>query len=205
MLTAPPIVLGRAFFERHAIDVVRELVGAELLVKEVGGLIVETEAYLRDDAASHSFAGQTPRNASMFSGTGRAYVYRSHGLHWCLNTVFGPEPGCAVLIRAIEPRFGVSLMEARRGTANRRLLCAGPGRLCQALSINDSFDGLALDALPFVFRAAPSSGDAAICTTRVGISKAVERPWRFSMAGSTFLSRQLRPPAHGKAVDDSAF
>jgi DNA-3-methyladenine glycosylase len=190
-------VLGRGFFARHAVDVARDLVGAVLLVDGGGGMIVETEAYLRQDPASHSFAGPTRRNAAMFGEPGRAYVYRSHGLHWCLNAVCGPEPGCAVLIRAIEPRFGLDAMQARRGLESARLLCAGPGRLCQALAVDASHDGLPLDHPPFRFLPAPEPPAAVIGGTRIGISKGVEAPWRFCMAGSRFLSRPMRIPATG--------
>jgi DNA-3-methyladenine glycosylase len=189
-------LLGLELFEGNAIDVARELVGAVVLINGVGGMIVETEAYLREDAASHSFRGQTRRNGSMFSGAGRAYVYRSHGLHWCLNAVCGPEPGCAVLIRAIQPLVGKDLMHSRRRVADVRLLCSGPGRLCQALSIDGSYDGLALDAPPFEFRRAEVPTDAPVCTTRIGISKAIEQPWRFCLAGSPFVSR----PSHNRTI-----
>ena len=177
-------------FARPAATVAPDLIGARLLVDGVGGIIVEAEAYDRTDPASHSFRGPTKRNASMFGPPGRAYVYRSYGLHWCLNLVC--EPGAAVLIRAIEPTDGLAAMEARRGTGGApRLLCAGPGRLCQALAVTGALDGLPLDRAPFRFasRAAPA---AIAIDRRIGISRGAETPWRFLLAGSQFASRPVQ-------------
>jgi DNA-3-methyladenine glycosylase len=162
------------------------LIGCDLRVDGIGGIIVETEAYDRSDPASHSVNGPTRRNASMFGPPGHAYVYRSYGIHWCLNLVC--EPGSAVLIRALEPRHGLETMAARRGLSDPRRLCAGPGRLCQALAVSLAMDGLALDAPPFVL-AAPETAPAWIADRRIGISRAVETPWRFLLAGSRALSR----------------
>ena len=178
----------RGFFERPALNVAQDLIGTTLLFKGVGGLIVETEAYSSEDAASHSYIGPTKRNSSMFGPAGRAYVYRSYGIHWCLNAVC--LPGSAVLIRALEPTTGLSLMRARRGVETNRLLCSGPGRLCQSLAIEGAHDGLALNEMPFEVR--PARNSFTVHTgKRIGISKAVEAPWRFGLGGSEFLSRKF--------------
>lgn len=186
-------VLARDFFARPALDVARALIGATLTVDGIGGRIVETEAYVREDPASHSHAGRTARNAAMFGPPGRAYVYRSYGIHWCLNVVCDEaREGCAVLIRALQPTHGLDAMRERRGMANDRLLCAGPGRLCQALAVTRAHDHLPLDAAPF--RIVPAEGPADIAQgPRIGISKAVDHPWRFAERGSRYLSRPLKP------------
>jgi DNA-3-methyladenine glycosylase len=173
---------------RPVIDVARDLLGTTLLVDGVGGIIVETEAYARDDPASHSFRGPTARNTAMFGAPGHAYVYRSYGIHWCFNIVAGAEPGSAVLVRALEPTTGLDAMRARRGPADPRLLCAGPGRLCQALGLTGAHDGLALDRPPFALL--PRGSEPAIVAgPRIGIARGVDAPWRFGIAGSRFLSR----------------
>ena len=176
------------FFARDAVTVAKALIGVRLLVDGVGGLIVETEAYDRDDPASHSFRGQTARNAVMFGPSGRAYVYRIYGAHWCLNMVCDGEPRGAVLIRALEPTDGLSLMMERRGTRDARLLCSGPGRLCQALAVTKAHDGLELDRPPFAVFAADRV-HALATGPRIGLTKAADVPWRFGALGSRFLSR----------------
>lgn len=176
------------FFERDATKVAQQLIGASLAVNGIGGIIVETEAYRMDDAASHSFRGPTVRNAAMFGRAGCAYVYRSHGLHWCFNIVC--LPGSAVLIRALEPKMGEEKMQHRRSLTNPRLLCAGPGRLCQALAINYSHNGLSLENEPFELSLNPAS--ETLVGPRIGIARAVDLPWRFGMAGSLFLSRPFK-------------
>lgn len=178
------------FFQRDAVTVARALIGVEVLIDGVGGPIVETEAYDASDPASHSFAGPTARNAVLFGAPGHAYIYRIYGLHWCMNFVCAPVS--AVLIRAIEPRHGLDRMVERRGTADPRLLCSGPGRLCQALAVDRGLDGAALDAPPIELRTADAPRTVQV-GVRIGISKAVDTPWRFGEAGSRFLSKPFVP------------
>lgn len=169
----------------------RALVGSLLRVDGVGGRVVETEAYDALDPASHSHVGPRPRHASMFGPSGHAYVYRSYGIHWCLNIVCREAGhGAGVLIRAMEPTDGLEVMRQRRGSSNDRLLCAGPGRVGQALGITRAHDGLPLDQAPFDWRPAPGEEEIVV-GRRIGISKALELPWRFGLAGSRFLSRRF--------------
>jgi len=169
-------------------------VGATFLVDGVGGVVVETEAYAPDDPASHSYRGRTTRNTSMFGPAGRLYVYRSYGVHWCANVVCGEEGlGAAVLLRALEPTQGLDEMRFRRGLEDTTSLCSGPGRLCQALGITGEHDGLPLDDDPFGFYAA-SEAAAVLVGPRVGITRAQDHPWRYSLRSSPFVSRP-RPRA----------
>jgi DNA-3-methyladenine glycosylase len=184
-------VIGRAFFDRSVHEVAPDLIGVTLLVDGVGGTIVEVEAYHPTDPASHSYRGRTPRNAVMFGPPGHAYVYRSYGIHWCLNLVCeGEGIAAAVLIRALEPTQGLEHMEARRRTNDPRLLAAGPGRLCEALAVTGAHDGLPLDHPPFLLR--PRRRTPEIATApRIGITNAADYPWRYVLAGSRYLSRGL--------------
>jgi DNA-3-methyladenine glycosylase len=173
-------------------------VGAELYVGGVGGVIVELEAYDHEDPAAHGYGNRrTARNASMFLPGGHAYVYRSYGIHWCLNLVCGKEgEAAAVLLRALEPIAGLDEMRARRGLDDPRLLCSGPGRLCQALGVTREHDGLPLDRRPFELR--PRRHDVELVRgPRIGITKAADVPWRYGLAGSRFLSRPFRAPRSG--------
>jgi DNA-3-methyladenine glycosylase len=165
----------------------RMMIGWTIALDGVGGRIVETEAYHYSDPASHSFSGPTPRNAVMFGPPGVIYVYRSYGIHWCMNLVCGDEPGSAVLLRAIEPTEGLDVMIARRGLEDPRLLCSGPGRLCQAMGVSIAQNGLRVDTPPFELTPGPAS-DIAV-GPRIGITKAVDVPWRFGEKGSRFLSK----------------
>jgi DNA-3-methyladenine glycosylase len=192
-------MLTRAFFADAASVVARKLIGATLLVDGVGGVIVETEAYDRDDPASHSFGGQTARNASMFGPPGHSYVYRSYGIHWCLNFVCGEQTGSAVLIRALAPEAGIEVMRERRRLTDLRLLCAGPGRLCEALAITRAHDGLPLDCPPFALAMARTEPEVLV-GPRIGIARGVETPWRFGLAGSPFLSRPFAPARRTRAT-----
>jgi DNA-3-methyladenine glycosylase len=187
------VKLTRDFFARSVHDVAPGLIGVTLLVDGVGGTIVEVEAYDHEDPAAHGYGGRTPRNASMFGPPGHAYVYRSYGIHWCLNLVCEEEGvASAVLLRALEPTHGIEAMMERRGVDDERLLASGPGRLCQALAVTRDHDGLALDQPPFELLARTREPELAI-GPRIGITKAAERPWRYALAGSRFVSRPVRP------------
>jgi DNA-3-methyladenine glycosylase len=178
---------NRMFFDRNVVDVAQDLVGMSFCMHSVGGIIVETEAYSLEDEAAHSFIGQTVRNSSMFGPPGSAYVYRSYGLHWCLNIVC--QTGCAVLIRALEPKYKIEIMSVRRQTSNLKLLCSGPGRLTQALAINGQHDGQDIFALPFEIDGCLSPH--VVSGPRIGITKAVNLPRRFGIRDSPFLSRKF--------------
>jgi DNA-3-methyladenine glycosylase len=181
--------LSKAFFRRSVHEVAPDLIGATLLFNGVGGCLVEVEAYHHTDPAAHSYRGPTARNAVMFGPPGYAYVYRSYGIHWCLNFVCEPKGSAsAVLIRALEPTDGLPLMRRRRGLIDVRLLGAGPGRVCEALGITAAHNGLALDEPPFTLFARTGEVEV-IAGPRIGITKAAEKPWRYGLKGSTFLSK----------------
>jgi DNA-3-methyladenine glycosylase len=186
--------LGVEFFERSAQAVARELIGCELRLGGVGGVIVETESYERDDPACHAYVGLTPRTAPIFGPPARAYVYLSYGIHNMLNAVCEPDgTAAAVLIRALEPTAGIDRMRRRRGREGLRELCSGPGKLAQALGIGLDLDGAPLTEEPFELRA-PTDGWAGVEVAtgpRIGITKATELPWRYCAADSPFLSRAL--------------
>ena len=181
--------LKRAFFARSVHEIAPELIGATLLVNGVGGVIVEVEAYHHTEPAAHSFRGPTPRNLVMFGPPGFAYVYRSYGVHWCVNFVSEKAGSAsAVLIRALQPTHGIPAMRRRRGLHDERTLCSGPGKLCEALDITDKHNGLALDAPPIALHARVGKADV-VAGVRIGITKAVELPWRYGLKGSRFLSK----------------
>jgi len=181
--------LKRAFFARSVHEVAPELIGATLIVNGTGGLIVEVEAYHHTDPAAHSFRGPTPRNQVMFGPPGFTYVYRSYGIHWCINFVCEKAGSAsAVLIRALQPTHGIPAMRRRRKLRDERSLCSGPGKLTEALGITDAHNGLPLDAPPIALYA-PASTPEIIAGVRVGITKAVDLPWRYGLKGSKFLSK----------------
>jgi DNA-3-methyladenine glycosylase len=184
--------LRRNFFDRSVHQVAPELIGATLLVDGIGGRIVEVEAYHHTDPAAHSYRGPTERNRVMFGPPGVAYVYRSYGIHWCLNFVCEAEGSAsAVLIRALEPTQGLAAMRRRRGIGDERALCSGPGKLTEALGVTIKHNGLALDRPPFELRACTGVPEIAV-GPRIGISKAVEHPWRYGLKGSAFLSKPFK-------------
>ena len=184
--------LNRSFFDRSVHKVASDLIGATLLIDGAGGRIVEVEAYHYTDPAAHSYRGPTERNAVMFGPPGRVYVYRSYGIHWCMNFVCEEKGSAsAVLLRAIEPLEGLAKMRRRRGLSDERLLCSGPGRLGEALAVTHAHNGLALDRAPFELIA--RQGKPEIVTgVRIGITKAAELPWRYGLAGSRFLSKPFK-------------
>jgi DNA-3-methyladenine glycosylase len=185
------VEIGAEFFERSVHEVARDLIGCRLLYGGCGGTIVETESYDRDDPACHAFVGLTPRTATLFGPPGRAYVYLSYGIHSLLNFVCEPEgEAAAVLIRALQPTDGLRSMRRRRGARSDADLCSGPGKLTEALGIGLEEDGADLSRRPFALTAPVGEGRPEVLTgPRIGITKAVERPWRFCAAGSPFVSR----------------
>jgi len=190
-----PKRLTRRFFARSVHEVAPDLIGATLLFAGVGGRVVEVEAYHHTDPAAHSYRGPTERNSVMFGPPGYAYVYRSYGIHWCLNFVCEPEGSAsAVLIRALAPTAGLPVMRRRRGLAEARLLCSGPGRLCEALGITGRHNGLALDAAPFALLARQDAVEV-IAGPRIGVTKAVDKPWRYGEKDSRFLSKPFKRKA----------
>ena len=186
-------MIRKDFFARSVHEVAPDLIGVTLLVDGVGGRIVEVEAYDQEDPASHGYRGRTARNEAMFGPPGHAYVYRSYGIHWCLNLVCGEDGSAeAVLVRALEPTAGIDEQRRRRGLEDVRALCSGPGKLCQALAITREHDGLPLDAAPF--RIEPRGDVPEIVTgPRIGITRATELSWRYALAGSPYVSRAPRP------------
>lgn len=191
-LTQSPKRLTKSFFNRGVQEVARELVGARFLFNGVGGVIVEVEAYHHSEPAAHSYGGRTERNAIMFGPPGYAYVYRSYGIHWCVNFVCERAGSAsAILIRALRPTAGVAIMRRRRGLDDERLLCSGPGRLCEALGITRAHNGLALDRAPFALFAPLAPLEIAF-GPRIGLTKAIDLPWRYGLQGSPFLSKPFK-------------
>jgi DNA-3-methyladenine glycosylase len=189
--------LRQDFFARSVHEVAPDLIGATFFADGIGGPIVEVEAYHQTEPAAHSYGGPTTRNAVMFGPPGHAYVYRSYGIHWCVNFVCEAEGSAsAVLIRALMPAQGLATMRRRRGVEDERLLCSGPGRLCEALAITDAHNGAALDRAPFALFARTAPVEIA-AGPRIGISKAADLPWRYGWAGSRFLSRPFRTEGKG--------
>jgi DNA-3-methyladenine glycosylase len=185
----PGKALKRAFFGRSVHEVAPDLIGATLLVDGVGGVIVEVEAYHHTEPAAHSYRGPTLRNAVMFGPPGFAYVYRSYGIHWCVNFVCEKDGSAsAVLIRALQPTHGMATMRRRRRLRDERSLCSGPGKLTEALGITHKHNGLPLDAPPIALFARASKPDI-VAGVRMGLTKAVELPWRYGLKGSRFLSK----------------
>jgi DNA-3-methyladenine glycosylase len=181
--------LKRAFFGRSVHEVAPELIGATFLFKGVGGIIVEVEAYHHTEAAAHSYRGPTPRNAVMFGPPGFTYVYRSYGIHWCVNFVCEKTGSAsAVLIRALQPTHGIAAMRRRRHLHDERSLCSGPGKLTEALGITHAHNGLALDAPPIALYARSAKPEV-VAGVRIGLTKAVDLPWRYGLKGSKFLSK----------------
>ena len=181
--------LARAFFARSVHKVAPDLIGVTMLVNGVGGIIVEVEAYHHTEPAAHSYRGPTPRNSVMFGPPGFVYVYRSYGIHWCINFVCEKEGSAsAVLIRALQPTHGIPAMRRRRGLHDERSLCSGPGKLCEALGITDAHNGLALDTPPFALFARTGKLDV-VTGLRIGLTKAVELPWRYGLRDSKFWSK----------------
>jgi len=185
----PGAALPRDLFNADAVLVARRLVGTWLQVGPTGGIVVETEAYRQDDQASHSFRGETARNRAMFGPPAHAYVYRSYGLHWCFNIVC--LRGSAVLVRALMPVLGVDIMRDRRGLEDIRRLCSGPGKLCAALGIDPGLDRQPIDRPPILVAEGLADVET-VAGPRIGITRDVDRAWRFGLAESRFLSRAFR-------------
>jgi DNA-3-methyladenine glycosylase len=183
--------IKRRFFDRSVHEVAPDLIGATLLVDGVGGIIVEVEAYHHSEPAAHSFRGPTPRNMVMFGPPGFSYVYRSYGIHWCVNFVC-EEPGSAsaVLIRALQPTHGIPAMRRRRGLHDERALCSGPGKLCEALGITIKHSELPLDRPPIALYARIGQPEI-VAGIRIGLTKAVDLPWRYGLKDSKFLSKRF--------------
>jgi DNA-3-methyladenine glycosylase len=184
-------LLKRSFFDRSVHEVAPDLIGATLLVNGVGGIIVEVEAYHQSEPAAHSYNGPTPRTLVMFGPAGFSYVYRSYGIHWCVNLVCEKAgSAAAVLIRALEPTHGLAQMRRRRGVDDERMLCSGPGKLCEALGITIKHSALPLDQPPYALHARTGQADI-VSGVRIGLTKAVDLPWRYGLKGSRFLSKRF--------------
>jgi DNA-3-methyladenine glycosylase len=184
--------LGAEFFERSVHEVAHDLIGCTLVYGDCGGVIVEAESYERDDPACHAYVGRTARNEVLFGPPGRAYVYLSYGIHSLLNAVAEPDgQAAAVLIRALEPTVGIEVMRRRRGRRPDEELCSGPGKLTEALGVGLADNGASLSAPPFAILPRDGAWRSVGVTTgpRIGISKAVENPWRFCAAGNRYVSR----------------
>ncbi|MDX6585632.1 MAG: DNA-3-methyladenine glycosylase [Solirubrobacterales bacterium] len=192
-MTEPGAELGVEFYDRPVVEVARDLVGCSLTVDGVGGIITETEAYHASEPACHAYVGLTDRTAPLFGPPGHAYVYLSYGVHSLLNAVTEPEgEAAAVLIRALEPRWGLEVMRKRRGLEAERVLCAGPGRLTQALGVGLELNTAKLTAKPFEIRARANwDGEVVGVAPRIGITRAAELEWRFCEVGSRYLSRPI--------------
>jgi DNA-3-methyladenine glycosylase len=187
-----PRTLRKSFFARPVLEVAPELIGATFLFAGTGGVIVEVEAYHHTEPAAHSYGGPTERNGVMFGPPGFAYVYRSYGLHWCVNFVCEAKgSAAAVLIRAVDPTAGLALMQRRRGMDDPRLLCSGPGRLTEAMGITRAHNGLALDEAPFSLMSRAEAPEI-LTGKRIGITKAADLPWRYGLKGSRCLSKPFR-------------
>jgi DNA-3-methyladenine glycosylase len=183
--------LKRSFFARSVLEVAPDLIGATMLVDGVGGIIVEVEAYHHSEPAAHSFNGPTPRNQVMFGPPGFSYVYRSYGIHWCVNFVCEKTgEASAVLIRALQPTHGIPAMRRRRGLHDERSLCSGPGKLCEALGISIAQSELPLDASPYALYARVGKPEV-VTGLRIGITKAVDLPWRYGLKDSRFVSKRF--------------
>jgi len=187
--------LPRDFYDRETTEVARDLLGRILIHRtdegDLAGIIVETEAYGPDDPANHAYRGRTRRNAAMFGPPGHAYVYRIYGRYWCVNAVTGSEGiGEAVLIRALEPIMGIETMQRNRGVSDARLLCRGPGRLCAALGVTGALNGIDLIAGPLWIAGESTTGAPIACTTRIGVTRAADRLWRYYLQGSPYISRK---------------
>ncbi len=203
MSATGPVPAETAFYARPVTAVARDLVGCVLRHRGTAGRIVETEAYHDSEPASHSFAGLTPRTEVLFGPPGRAYVYRSYGIHALLNPVCEPEGvGAAVLIRALEPVAGIETMRRRRGLERLEDLCSGPGKLTQALAIGLELNGSGLgDPIEILPPPSESASPALVSGRRIGITKAVELEWRFCDASSRFVSRPWPPAMRGRGPE----
>ncbi|HEX7244667.1 MAG TPA: DNA-3-methyladenine glycosylase [Solirubrobacterales bacterium] len=194
--------LSRAFFDRSVHEVAHDLIGCRLFYEGRGGTIVETESYERDDPACHAYVGLTERTKVLFGPPGRAYVYLSYGIHSLLNAVAEPEgEAAAVLIRALEPTADLEGMRERRGERPDRDLCSGPGKLTEALGIGLEENGADLGRDPFLLLSPDEDWAGEVVTgPRIGITKAVDRPWRFCAGGNGHVSKP--PPDAGARARD---